>query len=666
MERRARLRTLLNGLLDALATRAGLSLSLFGLVLLCALAALYVERSFQQLQQKQNVFKERQLRNSFVSMSDVQRLLLITQQARSLGGFTVELEDEFIEATDYIYVRKEDFVVSLGDAQAPESSADAIRSLERVIEIADRTISSGFDNVSGAWTDLLAASDESRRALAVFFDEMARQQIELVRNQSQIVSEQRTVVSASLAGLTFVGVAALLLLRLEVLTRKARERAEQNVEFLAYFDPLTELPNRAQFHRRLDEYLQQPDPVSLVLVDLDNFKGVNDTYGHAAGDAVLRHVGGLLSQQAREWGGFAARLGGDEFAVVVQTDDLDRLVASCERLMRDAKAGLTYEGEELRIGLCIGFATSTLLGQDFEPSVDSICRVADFALYSSKSKGRGRLTQYDQSLERRFRERRQLVEDLPVAIARGELEVYFQPKVNLPSHDVYGFEALVRWPKHARLVSPEEFIKIAEESGQIYDIDRYVLGHATKLIGQFNSDHGTSYSISVNLSAQHFTSDRIVGWVREAQDACSLEPGLLTVEITETEELRDLRRAKKIMSDLRKLGVKISIDDFGKGYSSLGYLRSTVVDELKIDRSIIEQIELSDEARYLLDGVLDIASNLGLSVVVEGVEDREQADTLYNMGATRAQGHLFGMPVPAADALSALNVAGDRVRSRIA
>ncbi|MEL7116819.1 MAG: EAL domain-containing protein, partial [Pseudomonadota bacterium] len=442
----------------------------------------------------------------------------------------------------------------------------------------------------------------------------------------------------------FLGACALLLLRREVIARRARNRAEKHIEYLAFYDSLTSLPNRVQFQERLAQLLVDEPHVALLLVDLDNFKIANDTYGHAAGDAVLRSVATTLGKHAQAAAGFAARLGGDEFAIVLKTENRRELDAICDAVFQDANGAFLFEGEALDVSLSIGIATKSQLHSNFEPNVDSLCRVTDFALYSAKADGRGRVTFYDQGLEQRFLDRRAMIDELPLAIEHGDLEVFLQPKVSLPKGEVYGFEALVRWRRNEALVSPDEFITISEESGLIIDIDRYMLNCATAIVAIYNAEHSARLSVSVNLSAIHFSSRRIIGWVKEALSASQLSPELLTLEITETVELRDWAQAQEVISALHKLGARISIDDFGTGYSSLGYLRNTMADEIKIDRSLVEQIETSEKARYLLDAVLNVAEKLDLEVVVEGVETELQADVLHAMGAKRAQGYLFGKP----------------------
>lgn len=657
MPRPARRRPTINRMLDALARRVGLSLSLTGLVLVCALAGLYVERSVRHLETSKEHFSDRYLRNGFMAMVDIQRLLFIVQEAKDQGAFTPRSQGDFLAAADFLYARSEDFRQAL-DARTPAASASAaVASLDAILAITDREPPAAAD-LDRLFSDLLTAADGARLHLMRYLEEMGRMQNEIMRDQSRAVGEQRNVVLASLAGLTLIGIAALLLLRREVLARQARDLAERHVEFLAYFDQLTELPNRTQFQSHLAERLAAPGAVTLVLVDLDDFKGINDTWGHAAGDAVLCRVARLLSAEADATGGFAARLGGDEFALVLPGDDALALTTTLGGISAEARKGLPLDGEMLRIGLSMGYASNTLLGADMDPTPDTLFRVADFALYSSKANGRRRYTQYDEALERRFLERRSMIDDLPRAVESGSLDVYLQPKVLLPGGETFGFEALIRWNRNGTVILPEDFIQIAEECGLIFEIDRHVLRSAAAMLGRFNRENGTAYSVSVNLSALHFNSSRIIAWVRDALAETLLEPGLVTLEITETAELRDWGEAQRVMAELRGMGTRISIDDFGTGYSSLAYLRSTVVDEVKIDRSIVEQIESMDKARFLLDGVLDIARNLGLDVVVEGVQNRAQSETLCRLGATRAQGFLYGQPIPAHAAL-------DRLRSEL-
>ncbi len=239
-----------------------------------------------------------------------------------------------------------------------------------------------------------------------------------------------------------------------------------------------------------------------------------------------------------------------------------------------------------------------------------------------------------------------MIEELPNAIRSGALDVYLQPKVTLPDGVVYGFEALVRWNREGVMVPPDRFVSVAEESGLILELDRYVMRRATQVTADINAELGRSYSISVNLSALHFSGRRIVGWVQAALADSRLPPSLLTLEITESVELGDWRGAQATVEELRESGTRVSIDDFGTGYSSIGYLHAISADELKIDRSLVERIETCDKSRFLVDTVLDMAGNLGLDVVVEGIETESQARVIHQLGGNKAQGFLYGRPMP--------------------
>ena len=443
----------------------------------------------------------------------------------------------------------------------------------------------------------------------------------------------------------------MLLLRREVLGRHARDKAEKRVAYLAYFDPLTELPNRTQFQERLQAWLNDRLAFSLLFVDLDDFKSINDTYGHAAGDAVLRRVASMLSHHATRMNGFAARLGGDEFALVVPGDCIEHVTSLCETLLLQSSNRIKFDGETFGIGVSIGASTTGQVMETMFATLDSLCRVTDFALYTSKSAGRRRFTIYDHMLGDKFLERRAMIDELPRAIEQGMLEVYLQPQVILPQAGVRGFEALVRWRRGKELIPPDSFITVAEESGMVVEIDRYVLNCAVKAIAEWNKLHDTRFSVSVNLAAVHFGSERIVAWVEEALWHSALAPKLLTLEITETMVLKDWDRARRVIDQLKALGVRISIDDFGTGYSSIAYLQTMGADEIKIDRSLVNHVETSDKSRMLLSSILDIARNLGLQVVVEGIETEGQAKLVHEMGVNWVQGFLFGLPQPHASAL---------------
>lgn len=322
-------------------------------------------------------------------------------------------------------------------------------------------------------------------------------------------------------------------------------------------------------------------------------------------------------------------------------------------MISEASRPFSSDGEIVSIGLSVGLATSTQVNAKMTVTVDLLSRVTDFALYESKSNGRNQFTIYDHAIEQRFLDRRAMLEELPRAIADRDLEVHLQLKVFLADQSVYGFEALVRWRRDGRLSPPGEFILIAEESGLVIDIDNFVLRTATQLVADWNRDHATEYSISVNLSTLHFNSKRVIEAVQDSLWQSGLPPSLLILEITETMEIRDWDKARGIIKGLRNLGCKIAIDDFGTGFSSLAYLRSMPANELKVDKSLIDDLETSEKARLLLTSVLDIAGNLSLAVTVEGIETNSQFQIALEMGVPHGQGYFFGRPLPAEQALRA-------------
>lgn len=614
---------------------------------------MYLQSVIVQLEEDHEVFRDAQIRNGYVAMSDVNRLVVAAQSALQAGEISTDLKREFAVANDMLFVRIDNFKNVMRRSGGFSHGPESIEALQRIVDIGDSAVRDGFPDLEVLVQNLLDGNDTARRNLVKFLDSVRRQGDLVLEQQSYAVRRQQFVVLVSLVGITFVGSVALLFLRREVLGRHAREAAEKRAAFMAYFDPLTELPNRVQFQDRLQSELSSGQPITLLYADLDDFKLINDTYGHGVGDAVLKHVGSILDQHTKRHDGFAARLAGDEFAVVVPNDDQDALLALCETLIGRVTEPLPVNGETIVIGISIGLATSSQVTQRMSLNVDTLNRVTDFALYAAKGEGRNQFMVYDHNLEAKFLERRSMIEELPMAILNKSLEVHLQPKVELTRRNVYGFEALVRWRRNGRIVSPNDFILIAEESGLIVDIDIFVLNAASEVVAEWNTEYGTDYSVSVNLSTLHLNSARIVELVQDALWQSNLPPNLLTLEITESTEIRDWGQANSTIDALRRVGCQISLDDFGTGFSSLAYLRSTKADELKIDKSLVDELECSLQARQLLSSVFDIAKNLDFKVVVEGIETGDQCIILQSMGAEFGQGYLFGRPLPALEALHA-------------
>lgn len=633
--------------LDAIASKAGLFAGIGLLIAICLGAGYYVQSVVVQLERNHAVFNDTQLRNGYVGMSDVQRLTLILQRAAVEGEMTEEMKTSFKNATDVLYVRTDNFEVQMAKGDGLETGRQSIAALRALVDFADEAIAQDFIDVQALAVEALDAAAEARKHMVRFLDDTRRKADVVLETQSKAIQNQQVFVLMALVGLALFGTAAFLFLRREVIGRQARERAERRVEFLAFYDPMTELPNRSQYQDRLQKLLDTNVDFALFFVDLDDFKLINDTYGHATGDAVLRSVASNLRNVATDNNGFAARLGGDEFAIVLPGSDSTRMSEIAAMVTAQASESVFVERGAVRATLSVGLSITSRMVRSEVLTVDLLSRLTDFALYEAKAAGRNCFKVYDQELEKRYLERRAMIDELPSAIQNNGLEVYFQPKVTLPGNDVYGFEALVRWNRRGQMVQPDQFIVLAEESGFVLDIDNFVLEESVRIVSELNCLYGTNYSVSVNLSALHFNSSCIVEFVQEVLWQSQLQPELLTLEITETMEVRDWKQAQKVVAMLHDLGCLIAIDDFGKGYSSLAYLRTTAADELKIDRSLIVELEHSKRARMLLSSVFDIARNLELKVTVEGIETAAQTEVVFEMGARQAQGYFFGRPGPA-------------------
>ncbi|MHA7773139.1 ammonium transporter [Roseibium sp. M-1] len=422
-----------------------------------------------------------------------------------------------------------------------------------------------------------------------------------------------------------------------------RKKAEAQILHLAQHDPLTDLPNRAVFNAELKQTIGKcrdyGRSAALLLIDLDRFKDINDLHGHPVGDTVIRVTAERLRQASRP-GDTVSRLGGDEFAIVQngiqfanQAEDM------ALRLVRILSEPIDCgQGLVLKPGASIGLALMT--GQDDE---DQVISNADIALYNAKNRGRHTYCLFQPGMGDEVRQRRALEKDLNTALSEGQFELYFQPRMSLSTARIVSYEALIRWNHPERgLVSPNDFIPVAEASGQIVAVGKYVLAEALRVA----SDTILHANISINVSPVQFRDKDFVDDVKRAIERSGVPAGRIELEITENTLIEDDARALTVLTRLKEIGVKIALDDFGVGYSSLSYLSRFPFDCIKIDRSFVSEARNNYGSLAIIETVVRLGKALNMRVVAEGVEDTERLCMLAQRGCHEAQGYLIGRPAP--------------------
>jgi diguanylate cyclase (GGDEF)-like protein len=435
----------------------------------------------------------------------------------------------------------------------------------------------------------------------------------------------------------------------------ARKQAEEQLARRAFYDPLTELPNRALFLDRLQHMFHRArralgNPLFAVLyLDLDRFKSINDSLGHQAGDELLVGIARRLERCLRP-GDTLARLGGDEFTVLLDdiTCEADA-TGVAERIHEELAAPIDVRGYEMFTSVSVGIALSSA-GYEHP---DEMLRDADTAMYRAKAAGRARHQVFDGDMHQRAVSSLRIETDLRRALERAEIVPYYQPIVDLDDGAIIGFEALARW-RHPTLgiIAPDLFIPVAEETGLVNAIGGWMLAEACRQARdwQRKHPHQPPIGISVNVSGRQLAQGSVAADVERALGETGLDPTCLTLEITESALMHNLKAGAGVIQRLHAMRIGLHLDDFGTGYSSLAYLHSFPVHALKVDQSFVTKMDRALPQSPIVKAIVSLAHNLGMEVIAEGVETRAQADALRALGCRRGQGFLFSQPVPAEDA----------------
>ena len=447
---------------------------------------------------------------------------------------------------------------------------------------------------------------------------------------------------ALLIAICSLAVAYLLVTRM----RRAVKRVEAHLDYLAHIDPVTGLPNRHAFNERLSSALTRVDQfggnVGLLLLDLDNFKIVNDTLGHPCGDRLLKLAAQRLLEALRS-GDAICRIGGDEFAIILESGSVAHGASVAAKVLEALAVPFEIGSHEIYVTASVGIS----IYPDDAPDLETLTRNADTAMYQAKGKGKNAYEKFHPELDQRVQKRMSLETNLRKALERSELQLYYQPQVSLKDGRLVGLETLLRW-EHPEfgMISPEEFIPVAEESGLIVQIGRWAIRTACQQVAAWREAGLGDVQVSVNLSVRQTKDAHLVHDIVRALREAGMRPNQLELEITETVLMENVHANVELLNRLQTAGIRLSIDDFGTGYSSMAYLKRFPIDQVKIDRTFVRDIPGDGDDEAITTAIIAMAHSLGLSVVAEGVETEEQLRFLRDAGCDIMQGYYFAQPQP--------------------
>jgi len=424
-----------------------------------------------------------------------------------------------------------------------------------------------------------------------------------------------------------------------------RKQKESLIHNLAYFDSLTELPNRVLFQERVTNKIpslkRNSKKIALLFIDMDNFKNINDTFGHFTGDKFLIEVANSIKSTLREEDTLA-RLGGDEFTIILEDiESISDASHVAQKIIERFKEPVIINYKEFYTGASIGISIYPDDGENYEELV----KAADTAMYHVKESGKNGYQFYTQSMNEKITKKALIENDLRNAISKGELFLEYQPKINIDKRSVYGMEALVRWNHpDIGLIRPDIFIGISEETGQILQLGLWVAKQAIEDAKRLH-DEGNMLVVSINVSNKQLNDDSFIDDICKIAEKAGVDKSYIELEITESHIMKDVDKALSILNALHKEGFKLSIDDFGTGYSSLSYLKKLPAKTIKIDRSFVLDIEKDEDDRSIIAAIVAMARSLGKDVIAEGSETKEQVCALRELGCSQIQGYYFSRPI---------------------
>ncbi len=425
-----------------------------------------------------------------------------------------------------------------------------------------------------------------------------------------------------------------------------RKEAEEYTAYLAFYDPLTSLANRHMLQERLEHWLSQAErdnsKLALLFLDLDNFKYINDTLGHGCGDQLLCIISDRLQNSTRK-SDTVSRFGGDEFIIILPETGFEQAALIAEKILSKISEPITIQGHELTPQTSIGISLYPDDGTDLE----TLIKHADTAMYQAKNSGKGNHQFFAAHMNDKIHQRFTVENELRHALEHNEFILFYQPQLDLISGKVIGVEALLRWQHPTRgLVSPGEFIPIAEESQLIFNIGEWVITSACAQVQSWLGKYGVSPNVAINISSKQLSDSQLAETIKKNLRKYAIAPGYLELELTESIMMSNIHTAINFMEEMSKLGILISIDDFGTGYSSLTYLKKLSLDKLKIDQSFVRDILIDPDDATIVTVIITMAKSLGLKVIAEGVETKQQLEFLKKQNCDEIQGYYISPPLP--------------------